>query len=249
MNRRLYLRKWLRALTILERKLLPPVARARNTFIKNTAVWYEKHGAVPNHLRVNHENKLADLLLAHYMVVMPYFGGMVGKQFKSRRRIQTKRATFFTLMAEWARTRALNNASTIADTDLGDVRKVIENGLAEGFGTEQIARQIRDVTALTPFRAATVARTETHAAATFGAIEEARQAEQEIGIKLVKEWLPTLDDRTRPAHAAMASYGPIPLDEKFEVDGEMMDRPGDPSASAENLISCRCACLTYEAPE
>ena len=41
-----------------------------------------------------------------------------------------------------------------------------------------------------------------------------------IGIVLVKEWLPTLDNRTRPDHAAMANYGPIALDEKFQVGGK-----------------------------
>jgi hypothetical protein len=62
-----------------------------------------------------------------------------------------------------------------------------------------------------------------------------------LGVQMLKEWLPTLDDRTRPAHAAMNGQPPIPLNEKFVVDGELMDRPGDPSASPANVIACRCA--------
>lgn len=248
MNRRQYLRRWIRALTIHERKLLGPVARERNRFIESAAKSYDLRSAVPTHIRTNHELALATMLLKHYQTVMPAFATMVETGLKSRNRREVKRVTFYSKIMEWARTRALNNASTIADTDMDDVREAIEDGLSEGLGVAEIARNIRSKTDLTPFRAATVARTETHAAATFGAIEEARQSEEELGIKLVKEWLPTMDDRTRPAHKDMAGSEPIPLDAKFEVGGELMDRPGDPSASAENVIACRCALNIIEAP-
>ncbi len=134
----------------------------------------------------------------------------------------------------------------IADTDRDDVLGALSSGVADGVGVEQVARYIRKVSRLTPFRAATVARTETHAAATFGSVDSVRQAEQELGVKMLKEWLPTQDDRTRPDHAAMASYGPIPLDEKFIVGGATMDRPGDPAAPPEQTISCRCAIIYSE---
>jgi hypothetical protein len=38
---------------------------------------------------------------------------------------------------------------------------------------------------------------------------------------------------------------PIPTDEPFIVDGEEMDRPGDPAGSPENVTKCRCT-LDYE---
>src|SRR5262249_42788761 len=98
-----------------------------------------------------------------------------------------------------------------------------------------------------PFRASVVARTETHAAATFGSIESVREAERQLDVKMLKEWLPTLDDRTRPDHAAMAGSAPIPMDEDFLVGGESMDRPGDPGASPEQVINCRCAMAFEEA--
>jgi hypothetical protein len=31
------------------------------------------------------------------------------------------------------------------------------------------------------------------------------------------------------------------MDEPFEVDGELLDYPGDPTGSAANVINCRCA--------
>jgi hypothetical protein len=139
----------------------------------------------------------------------------------------------------------------IAPPDSAEIPDIISGsgtGLNEGLGTEEIARNIRRVSQLTPYRAATIARTETHAAATFGSIESVREAEEELGVRMMKVWLPTLDARTRDAHAAMSGHPPIPLDEKFNVGGELMDRPGDPSASAENVIGCRCA-LAYEEAE
>lgn len=66
---------------------------------------------------------------------------------------------------------------------------------------------------------------------------------------MLKRWVPTRDDRTRRGpvfdHLAMENYPAIPLDYKFNVSGELMDRPGDPSASPGNVINCRCA-LIYE---
>jgi hypothetical protein len=159
-----------------------------------------------------------------------------------------ERKEFVSRITEWARTRALQNAVTIAQTDLKDVKRIIESGLRDGLGQDEIARDIIDEASyLTRMRAATIARTETHSAATFGALEQAKQSEQEGGLVLLKSWVPTQDERTRPEHSAMASQPPIPVNEQFVVGGEPMDRPGDPSASAENVINCRCAIIFEEA--
>jgi uncharacterized protein with gpF-like domain len=170
---------------------------------------------------------------------------MVLKQVKSRRITETKAKQLFSgFMLEWVKTESLRKAQMISDTDSDDVRNVIQKGIDAGEGVATIARGIRDVTGLTPFRAATVARTETHNAATFGSVETARAAEQDIGIVLVKEWLATRDDRTRPEHKA-ADGQQTDLGGRFDVGGETLDRPGDPSASPDNVINCRCA-LAYE---
>lgn len=251
MDRRLYMRQWLLAMDRFELRLRSNAGKQRNAFLGQAAKDYENTGNVSNHIRVWHEAQLGDVLFGHLSAVIPYFGRLTTKQIKSKYRVLERKAndTFFIGLMEWAKTRALNNASSIADTDMGDVRAAIESGLAEGLGNEDIARNLRRLTNSTPYRAATIARTETHAAATYGAIEEAHQTSDEIGIKLVKSWLPTTDERTRPAHAAMANAPSIGLDEQFEVDGEYLDRPGDPAGSAENVINCRCAILTEEAPQ
>ncbi len=246
MNRRLQLRLWLRGLILAELQLRPKVARARNKYIKESAFVYEGTGNVPAWLKADHVNAIKQLLEDHYMAVIPQFGSMVLKQVKSVR-IETKRANnlFSSFMLEWVKTEALRKAQMISDTDQGDIQRAIARGLKDGEGTASIARMIREVSILTPYRSEVIARTETHNAATFGSVETARAAENELGIVLQKVWLPTLDDRTRPEHRAMEGKDPIALGDRFEVGGETMDRPGDPSASPENIINCRCA-LAYE---
>lgn len=248
MNKRLYMRRWLLALDRYELSLRVKVARERNRFVKEASLRYD-NGSIPSHLVVLHTANLKALLLEHYQQVMPYFGKMTTKELKARHRhIERKadRSAFLGRITEWAATRALQSALRITDTDRSDIIAIIEDGLTEGLGNAEIARSITRATDLTSYRAATIARTETHAAATYGAIEEARQTSEEIGIVLVKEWLPTTDARTRPAHLAMLNAEPIGLDELFEVDGELLDRPGDPGGSAENIINCRCAIAMVE---
>ena len=175
------------------------------------------------------------------------FAGLALKGVKSQRIERRAAQTLFdALVQEWIAREALRKATLIADTDRDDVLDAITGGLEDGLGTQEIARNVRKVTQMTPFRAATVARTETHAAATFASVESVRQAERDLGVRMKKEWLATKDSRTRPEHLA-ADGQTVGLDEKFTVGGELMDRPGDPSASAGNVVACRCAIIYSEA--
>lgn len=247
-DRRLALRAWLLAMDRLELLLRVEQARARNAMIRKAATEYTRQGHPPAHVFIAHRTRVKGVIEDHYRRTIPVFGGMALKQVKSRR-IERKAAQtiFESLVTEWIAREALRKATMIADTDRDDVLGAINSGLTEGLGTEEIARNIRRVSQLTPYRAATVARTETHAAATFGSIESVRQAERELGVVMVKEWLATKDDRTRPEHLA-ADGQQVETNGKFTVGGEMMDRPGDSSASAANNVNCRCA-IIYEEKE
>lgn len=63
---------------------------------------------------------------------------------------------------------------------------------------------------------------------------------EQSGVVEEREWLAALDDRTRDDHED-AHGQRVALDEPFEVGGEELDYPGDPSGSAENIINCRCS--------
>ncbi|WP_337187573.1 phage minor head protein [Phenylobacterium sp.] len=244
-NRNRTLHAWLYAMTRLETMLRAQDARARNALIRKIAQEYKKNGQTPNHVFAAHETRLAQMLADHYRRTIPVFSRMALGQVKSRR-ISRKEAQsiFEALTQEWIAREALRKAKLIADTDRDDIVKAISASVADGEGTAAIARAIRQVSSLTPFRASIVARTETHAAATFGSIESVREAERELGVVMQKEWLATRDARTRPEHMA-ADGQKVGLDEKFTVGGEAMDRPGDTNASAWNTVACRCA-LSYE---
>jgi SPP1 gp7 family putative phage head morphogenesis protein len=243
-DRNLQLRTWLHAMTVLETRLRAEQGRARNAMIRSAAKAFEAAGHPPAHVFIAHRIRVRGVIEDAYRRTIPVFAGMALKQVRSRK-IEKKAAQnmYEALVAEWIAREALAKATLIADTDRDDVLGVITAGLNEGLGTEDIGRRIRKVTQMTPFRAATVARTETHAAATFGSIESVRQAERDLGVRMEKEWLATKDSRTRPEHLA-ADGQRVPMDGKFTVGGEMMDRPGDGSASAGQNVNCRCA-ITY----
>jgi hypothetical protein len=248
MSRQAQLRQFIHAMTVFERNLLGHIGRARNSFIITVAAKYQTTGSTPAWIAEVHKQRLAAILSAHYAKVIPHFGAMAMAQVKSRKMEAKAQGDLFSQMArQWIEREALRKATMIAATDRDDVTSAIQSGFDDGLGTAEIARNIRKVSSLTPYRAATVARTETHDAATYGSIQTVRQAEEDLGVKMLKAWLPTTDDRTREDHAAMANEPAIPLNELFSVGGVLMDRPGDPSAPAEQVINCRCALIYEEA--
>lgn len=238
---------WLLALDGYELRLRTKIGPVINAYNREAAKAYSDNGSVPAHLRDTHQRRLVASLSNHYQAVIPYFGNMALKQIKSRR-IEKKQAQsiFQALMEEWVSREALRKARFIAKTDEDNIRDAIQSGLDEGLGNAEIARNIRKVSNQTPYRAALIARTETHAAATFGSVESVREAERELGVRMTKEWVATKDDRTRDDHIA-ADGQVVGLNEKFEVGGVLMDRPGDSSAPIEQLANCRCAVAYSEA--
>lgn len=91
-------------------------------------------------------------------------------------------------------------------------------------------------------RSEAIVRTETtrvHNLATQSQLQA--QAQQESG--LLKGWAAVGDMRTRYDHLqAHREYGrnPIPVNEPFIVGGEALMFPGDPTASAQQTVNCRC---------
>lgn len=90
------------------------------------------------------------------------------------------------------------------------------------------------------------ARTAMTSAQNAGRIEVMRDA-RDMGIKVKKTWISTLDERTRPAHQ-MLDGDTVDIDQPFSsILGPIM-YPGDPAADEANVWNCRCA-LGYEYPE
>ena len=108
----------------------------------------------------------------------------------------------------------------------------------EGWSIATLRNKLRDeFTFMNRYRAERIARTEIMVASNEGIFEGGKNA----GIPVKKEWLPIVDQFSRPDHAAMAGVAPIPMDEAFIVGGAQMMKPGDEAGGAEHTINCRCA--------
>jgi HK97 family phage portal protein len=136
----------------------------------------------------------------------------------------------------------------IEGTSIKKARKIIKEAISvgqeEGWTSREISKQLQsEMSSLSASRANTIARTEIGIASNQGSLEAAKALEIP---DLMKEWVSTNDDRTRDNDAiadhAGANGQRVGLNEKFLINPDAsMDGPGDPSASAEQIINCRCA--------
>ena len=237
-------RQFYKILNKYEARLSRNITIAKNKFIRSAAYEYRSHYGDVFHDEMNAlTNELERILGKHYGAVVPKFGKLAISSMKNAPKWDTKEeVTLFGVVAKrWIAENALSKAKMIAKSTREDVRKVIDKGIDEGLGTYEIAKNITKVSLISRYRAEVISRTETHNAAIFGSMESARIGSEQTGIKLLKIWMPVLDERTRVSHADMESHPPIPMNEKFNVGGVMMDAPADPSAPAEQVINCRCA--------
>jgi hypothetical protein len=127
--------------------------------------------------------------------------------------------------------------------------RLVQQGVGQGKTYKEIAKSIRERDTKRRFnwiRAKRIARTEMHMASNF-ATEEAVKA---TGLKVTKEWVAFIDDRTRGQHIR-ANGQMRQQHEDFLVGGEHLAYPGDPRGSAWNVINCRCVVIhhTREAEE
>lgn len=145
---------------------------------------------------------------------------------------------------EWIQKNGLEKAKGINDTTLGDLKKKLQDALAadieEGASEREMAKTVMTVSDgvwddMDSTRAHMIARTESASTVNYGT-KETYKAE---GVKS-KEWVAVQDDRTRDSHAE-ADGQVVAIDDDFTVDGEGLQYPGDPSASPELSINCRCA--------
>jgi HK97 family phage portal protein len=129
----------------------------------------------------------------------------------------------------------------INETTWSALRGELTEGIEAGESYAELAARVREVyTDADQRRAETIAQTETNIAVNSGRFAGMEQA----GVER-KGWLSSDLETTRETHhEAGRRYGTeetaIPLDDTFLVGGEQMMFPGDPSASAGNVINCRC---------
>lgn len=128
-----------------------------------------------------------------------------------------------------------------------ELRTIISGKVAEavrsGRATEKVARDIRDLTNSTEYKAHAIARTEINGAYNTGNFESLNAMPVEYQPR-EKYWIAALDDVTRPTHLAMdaqTARQTVPWNEPYRFPGGPMMHPHDPRGPAEEVVNCRCS--------
>ena len=153
------------------------------------------------------------------------------------------------IIREFVRTRTGVKITKVIQSETDDIinvtKKAVQQGIDEGWGMDKIARTIQKTQAEMDFwKAQRIARTEVVTASNEGV----KVGASELPGNKVKVWISTFDQRSRPEHMAMDGVR-VPLNESFNVDGELLEYPGDTNGSAGNIINCRCGYEILVTPE
>lgn len=139
---------------------------------------------------------------------------------------------------EFIDARANQLAGQVTETTYQAIKDTLSEGAAAGESIPDLAVRVRDVfDVASTARSQMIARTEVISAYNGSASLAAAQLPDDVVGG--QEWISTSDGRTREDHAD-ADGQTVGVGEAFTVGGEQLAYPGDPSASPDNVINCRC---------
>ena len=120
------------------------------------------------------------------------------------------------------------------------VNNAITQGIIQGESVDKIAKRLtQQLCTANEKKMRTFARTAVNGAMSAGKQVQMDDAVKRLKIEIVKEWIATLDSRTRDVHRQLDGQQ-VPHDEPFDSDlGDIMF-PGDPQAEPGNVFNCRC---------
>jgi hypothetical protein len=136
----------------------------------------------------------------------------------------------------------------VTDTTKQALLQILQQAQQNGWGIPRIEQELRNADVVGLTRAQRIVRTELTIAANFGN----KMALDKIPFETQKVWISCKDFRVRESHQEMDSVQidseadfevPI-IKKKAQVGVDLMTGPGDPEASAGNVINCRCV-LAY----
>lgn len=115
------------------------------------------------------------------------------------------------------------------------VNSAVTQGILQGEDLGKVSKRLRGVTDMDRSSAIRNARTMVNSAENGGRFDSYIQAE-EMGIEVEKQWIASLDGRTRHSHAAQDGEH-VPVKEEFS-NGLMF--PADPDGDPREVYNCRC---------
>lgn len=124
------------------------------------------------------------------------------------------------------------------------LNNAITQGILQGESISHIADRLQRIIGMDRTAAVRSARTATTAAECAGR-QDTYQRAKGMGIQLKKQWLATLDGKTRHAHR-MLDGQTVDVEESFQVDGYKLKCPGDPSAPGYLIYNCRCTMISVD---
>ena len=122
------------------------------------------------------------------------------------------------------------------------ITKSVTSSILQGKSIKHMADDLQKrITTMSRDSAIRTARTAVTGAQNAGRMDSYAAADK-MGIKLKREWVATLDNRTRHAHA-MLDGQQADIDKPFKVDGYDIMFPGDTSAPGYLVYNCRCTTI------
>lgn len=119
-----------------------------------------------------------------------------------------------------------------------DIARALTQSVVKGEGIRDTSRRLKDRLDISLGRAERIVRTETTKVMAKARTDGMERVEK-AGIKVMKEWVATLDDRTRDSHADLDGKR-VGINEYFKPG---LFNPGD--GDAEESINCRCSTVVY----
>jgi uncharacterized protein with gpF-like domain len=162
-------------------------------------------------------------------------------QYKRIKRSIKVELDFETIIANWLNSNMGLRIVSVHQTLIDAIVAVIANGYENNLSVADITRNLQNKFGWYKYQALRIARTETTTATNFATVVAAQNSD----FVLEKTWISVQDNRTRRPPNSIYDHldmngVKVGLNQPFFTSGENIMYPGDPNASAGNVINCRC---------
>jgi len=238
-----YRQKWLKYHNSYEKRAYKELQKVFSKYNSKVINIDFKESTIKKQLEsVVNENDMFNTYYHIYFNVGVAHGQRVGKDINVELKKDFTIPKFMVLfekdLPKYLRTYGITRIQQVNKTYLDDVFALFNKRLLDGKTLKETTAEVFKVMKSPRFykyQAERIARTETTAAANYGAVQSGAVS----GYEMQKRWISALDKRTRDIHGS--TNGQIVNEkEPFLVGGEQLLYPGDPNGSAGNVINCRC---------